>query len=81
MWPWEERYEKSGWYSVQHGLGNREYTRRVVQNKNQLRHDGSISEISINSGKVHISIRTRFKASSMQAELHMNPSYEKKNDF
>ena len=97
MWRWEERNEKSGWYSVQHdsgnreyssedsgGLtethasGNREYTRKVVQNiKNQRRHDECISEISINSEKMHISIWTRFMASSMQAALHMDPSYEK----
>ena len=36
-----------------------------------------ISEISINSEKMHISIWTRFMASSMQAALHMDPSYEK----
>ena len=97
VWPWEERHEKSGWYSVQHasgnreyssedsaGLaethasGNREYTRKVVQNvKDQLRHDESISEISINSEKVHMSMWTRFMASSMLAALHMDPSFEK----
>ena len=77
VWPWEERNEKSGWYSVQHASGNREYTRKVVQNiKDQLRHDESISEISINSEEMHISIWTRFTASSMQAALHMDPSYE-----
>ena len=26
--PWEGRHEKSGWYSVQHASGNREYTRK-----------------------------------------------------
>ena len=97
VWPWEERNEKSGWYSVQHASGNREYstkdsgslaethawgnpecTRKVVQNiKDQLRHDKSISEISTNSEKMHISIWTRFLASSMQAALHMDPSHEK----
>ena len=97
MWPWEERNENSGWYSVQHAAlnrekssedsgslaethasGNREYTRKVVQNiKNQLKHDQSISEISINSEKMHISTWTRFMASSMQAALHVDPSYEK----
>ena len=76
--PWEERNEKSGWYSVQHASGNREYTRKVVQNiKNQPRHDENISEISVNSEKMHLSIWTRFMASSMQAALHMDPSYEK----
>ena len=25
MWTWEERNTKSGWYSVQHASGNREY--------------------------------------------------------
>ena len=94
---WEERGAKSGWYSVQHASGNREYgsedsggfpetqasgnreyTRKVVQNiKDRLRHDERISEISMNSEKMHISMRTRFMASSMQAALHMDPSYEK----
>ena len=37
----------------------------------------SISEISINSEKMHISIWTRFMASSMQTAFHMDPSYEK----
>ena len=78
VWSWEERNEKSGWYSFQHASGNREYTRKVVQNiKNQLRHDECISEISINSEKMNISIWTRFMASSMQAALHMDPSNEK----
>ena len=64
VWTWEERRENSGWYTVQHASGNREYssedpgslaethssgnrgfTRKVVQNKNQLRHDEGISEI------------------------------------
>ena len=96
MWPWEERDEKSGWYSVLHAAGNREYcsedsgglaethasgnreyTRKVVHYiKDQLRHDESISEVSINSEKMHISIWTRFMASSMHAALHMDPSYE-----
>ena len=31
----------------------------------------------VNSEKMHISIWTRFMASSMQAALHMGPSYEK----
>ena len=97
MWIWEERNTKSGWYSVQHasgnreydsedsgGLsethasGNREYTRKVVQNmKDRLRHDESSSDMSMNPEKMHISKRTRFMASSMQAALHMDPSYEK----
>ena len=77
MWSWEERNEKSGWYSFQHASGNREYTRKVVQNiKNQLRHDECILEISINSEKVNVSIWTRCMASSMQAALHMDPSNE-----
>ena len=78
VWSCEERNEKSGWYSFQHASGNREYTRKVVQNiTNQLRHDECILEISINSEKMHISICTRFMASSMQAALHMDPSNEK----
>ena len=58
--------EGSGSLAETHASGNREYTRRVVQNKSQLRHDESISEISINSEKMHISIWMRFMASSMQ---------------
>ena len=95
---WEEN-TKSGWYSVQHASGNREYghgsedsgglsethasgtreyTRKVVQiMKDRLRHDESSSDISMNSEKMHISIWTIFMASSMQAALHMDPSYEK----
>ena len=76
VWTWEERSAKSGWYSVEHASGNREYDtensgglsethasghreymRKVVQNmKDRLRHDESISEISMNSEKMHISI-------------------------
>ena len=68
--------EDSGGLAETHASGNREYTRRVVQNiKDQLRHDESISEISIDSEKMHISIWTQFMASSMQAALHMDPSY------
>ena len=43
----------------------------------QHRHDESISEISMNSGKMHISTWTRCMASSTQAALYMDPSYEK----
>ena len=75
---WKERHTKSGWYSVQHASGNRKYTRKVVHTiKVQLRYDESIPEISINSEKMHISTWTRCMASSMQAALHMKPSYEK----
>ena len=87
VWTWEERSAKSGSYSVQHASGNREYssedsTRKVVQNiKDQLRHDERISEISINSRKIHITIWTRFVASSMQAALRMDPSYENNLDL
>ena len=60
-----------------HPSGNREYTRKVVQNiKDRLRHDESISEISINSEKMHLSMWMRLMASSMQAALHMDPSSE-----
>ena len=38
---------------------------------------GRVSEISMNSEKMHISIRTRFLASSVQTALHMDPSYDK----
>ena len=70
--------ENSGGLSETHASGPRGYTRKVVQNmKDRLRHDESISEISMNSDKTHISIWTRFMASSMQAALHMEPSYEK----
>ena len=51
---------------------------KVVQNiKDQLRHDESSSAISIFSEKMHISIFTRFMASSMQEALHMDQSYDK----
>ena len=50
VWPWEERHEKSGWCSVQHASGNREYTRKIVQNmKNRLRLDEISSGISMTS--------------------------------
>ena len=50
--------------------------RKVVQNmKDRLGHDESVSEISMDSGKMHISIWTRYMASSWQAALHMDPSY------
>ena len=75
---WEERNTKSRWYSVQHASGNREYTRKVVQNmKDRLRRDESSSDIPMISEKMHISIWTRFMASSMQAALHMDPSCDK----
>ena len=60
VWTWEERNAKSGWYSVQHASGNREYMRKLVQNmKDRLRHDESRSEIPMNSEKMLISIWTR----------------------
>ena len=63
--------------SETHASGNREHTRKVVQNmKDRPRHDESRSDISMNSEKMHISIWTRFMASSMQAALHMDQSYE-----
>ena len=50
--------------------------RKVFQNvKNRLGHNESVSKISIDSEKVHISIWTLFTASSMKAALHMDPSY------
>ena len=45
--------------------------------KHRLRHDESSSDISMNSENIHISMWPRFIASSMQAELHMDPSCEK----
>ena len=52
--------------------------RQVVQNmKDRLRHDENVSAMLRDSEKMHISIWTRFIASSMQAALHMDPSYEK----
>ena len=51
---------------------------KVVQHmKDRLGYDESVSEISMDSEKMHISIWTRLMASSMQAALHMDPSYEK----
>ena len=44
--------EDSGGLSETHASGNREYTRKVVQNmKDRLRHDESSSDISMNSEK------------------------------
>ena len=81
---WEEKHTKSGWYAVQHASGNREssgnreYTRKVVQNmKDRLKHDESSSEISMNSEKIHISIWTRFMASTMQAAIAHGPELRK----
>ena len=45
--------------------------------KDRLGHDESVSEISMDSEKMPISKWTRFTASSLQAALHMDPSYEK----
>ena len=51
---------------------------RVFQNvKDRLRHNEGVSEISMDSEKVHISIWTLFMASSKQAALHMDPNYAK----
>ena len=59
-------------------LGKPKVHAKVVQNmKDRLGHDESVSEISMDSEKMHISIWTRFMVSSMQAALHMDPSYEK----
>ena len=50
--------------------------RKVFQNvKNQLGHNESVSKVSMDSEKMHISIWTLFTASSMKAALHMDPSY------
>ena len=49
--------------SETHASRTREYTPKVVQNiKDQLRHDESISETSINSEIIQIAIWTRFMA-------------------
>ena len=91
MWTLEERStnfgisgnrdngtENSGGLSETQASGDREYLRKVVQNmKYRLGHNESVSEISMDSEKMHFSIWTRFLASSMQAALHMDPSYEK----
>ena len=55
-WTWEERSTNSGCCSVQHASGNREYMRKVVQNmKDRLGHNENVSEISMDSEKMHIS--------------------------
>ena len=70
--------ENSGGLSETQASGNREYMREVVQNmKDRLGHDDSVSEISVDSEEMRISIWARFMASSMHAALHMDPSYEK----
>ena len=43
--------------------------------KNRLGHNESVSKVSMDSEKMHISIWTLFTASSMKAALHMDPSY------
>ena len=90
MWTWEARSAKSGWYSVQHASGNREYgsedsgglaethasgNREYTRKVVQNIHDESISEISMNSENMLFSIWTRFMVSLMKAALHMDPSY------
>ena len=45
--------------------------------EDRLRHNEGVSEISMDSEKLHISIWTLFMASSMKAALHMDPSYAK----
>ena len=48
VWAWEERNEKSGWYSVQHASGNREYTRKVLSEQKSAqtrgKHLGNIDQ-------------------------------------
>ena len=52
--------------------------RTVVQNvKDRLGHNETVPEVSMNCEKMHISIWTLFKASSMQAALHMDQNYAK----
>ena len=70
--------ENSGGLSETPASGNREYMQKVFQNvKDRLRHNEGVSEISMDSEKVHISIWTLFMASSTQAALHMDPNYAK----
>ena len=58
--------ENTGGLSETQASGNREYTRKVVENmKHRLGHNESVSEISINSWKMHISTWTA---------LHIDPS-------
>ena len=45
--------------------------------KDRLRDIEGVSEISMNSEKLHISIWTLFMASSMKVALHMDPNYAK----
>ena len=45
--------------------------------KDRLRRDEYIAETLMNSKKMHISTWTRFVATSKQAALYMDPSYEK----
>ena len=70
--------EDSGGLAETQASGNREYMRKVVQNmKDRLGHNESVSEISMDSEKMHISIWTRFMASSMQAALRKNWKYSR----
>ena len=78
VWTWEERSKNSRCCSVQHASGNREYPRKIVQDiKDQLKHDESISEISINSEKMHVSVRTRFLASWDASSIAHGPELRK----
>ena len=72
-------WHRKFWRSLRNGsFGNREYIRKVVQNmKDRLGHNESVWEMCMDLEKIHISIWTRFMASSMKAALHMDPSYEK----
>ena len=51
---------------------------KVVQNvKDRLGHNEGVSEVSMDSEKMHISIWTLFMASWTQAALNMDPNYAK----
>ena len=68
------------WRSLRNAsLGKpRVHAKKVVQKmRDRLQHNKNVSDVSMNSEKMHISIWTLFMASSMQAALHMDLSYAK----
>ena len=74
--------ENSGSLSETPASGNRQHMRKVVQNvKNRLGHNESVSKVSMDSEKIHVSIWTLLVASSMQAAMHMDPSDTKTLDI
>ena len=74
----EDGTVNSGGLSETPASRNREHVQKGVQiMKDRLGHNESVSKVSMESEKIHISIWTLFLASSTQAALHIDPSYAK----